>query len=161
MYLGVFGLSVEEKIAKYAAENYPAAPYTYDQYLSAVKTIIPVYNMAILQGNFKPFVYAETENAQALLNYLWELTHVTGNLIGVVMSTIEAMAKGGLIDWGVYVPTMKKADTTAADLVSKIFPTAPIGQYVSDTTNKLLFTAGIVTLIYLFGKGFLYGKTRT
>lgn len=157
--LGVFGLSVEEKIAKYSSDNFTNAPYTYETYLAAIKAILPVYDIAILQKGFSPFsVETDEGNASGLIKYIYDLTKEDMNLIGVLLTAVEQMAKFGQIDWAVYVPSTPQKPS----LISQILPavTQPATDLISSSFTKVLLVGGAVILLYFLGKDYIHHGTK-
>jgi len=146
--------NVHSDIADYIVKNVFIVGYSNSKSASQIlsEALLPIYQDAVKNQGY-PIYQVSSGASASTLSYVTSKSGLPKTVVLQYLSTLEDMAKKGLIDLNVWNPTIPKEQS---GIIGDI--TQSIGSGISSGFNKLLFVSAAVTVLYLLGKAVINKK---
>jgi len=139
-YLGILGLSANEKISKEAAS---ISDIEKEIFQKAGDTILSTYKYLVSSGKFPPFVFG-SDDAPQMIEYISQQTSVPRNVVTIYLAALQNCSGRGEINVKHYNPAESKKVTK-----NYLLNTLGIGDVFKGVEKGFYTVAGIAIIGFL------------
>jgi hypothetical protein len=139
-YLGILGLSTNEKVSKEAAN---ISDIEKDVFQKAGDTILTSYKYLVSSGKFPPFVFGSADAPQ-MIEYISQQTSVPKNVVTIYLAALQNCTGRGEINVKHYNPAESKQVTK-----NFLLNTLGIGDILQSVEKGFYTIAGLAIVAYL------------